>query len=117
MNEIYYDAIVRYGINGIGILAIVLAIMSLYQGAGRKVRFLPPPYVVIISWILIPPVWFVAEYFFIYRNFGNALAYDEFKFVESITSKCWAAMVAALVFMYQGQKKAADKKADHDQNH
>jgi len=53
--------------------------------------------VVVISWALLPPIFFWAEYFFIFDNWGCSKAVAEFKHAQGLAAKVWAGIAGLLV--------------------
>jgi hypothetical protein len=59
--------------------------------------------IVVVIWILVPPIWFWYEYFFIWRRLPpspNPDAWDEFKYAQDVSSKIWLAATSALLLLY-----------------
>ena len=48
------------------------------------------------AWAVIPPLWFVVEYFFVYPAFAldPLSSFDAFKYGQGVASKLWAAGLA-----------------------
>lgn len=62
---------------------------------------------IVVTWIIIPPMWFWLDYFFIYlRNhkMGDEPPpdIDLFKYGQDISSKIWIAVSTALLALYFG---------------
>ena len=60
--------------------------------------------VVLAAWIVLPPVWFWAEYFLVYRSGhypGESL--DEFKYGQDQAARIWLALITALLGLYFGK--------------
>jgi hypothetical protein len=65
---------------------------------------------VLISWIVIPPIWFWFECVVIYGKragfgFGKDAPkdWDRFKYLQDLASKVWLAVVTALLMLYFGK--------------
>lgn len=50
----------------------------------------------LILWTLLPPLWFSAEYYYLYKPFAPAGAFELFKYGQEVASKIWAAIVALI---------------------
>ena len=65
---------------------------------------------ILLFWVLMPPVWFWFEYFFLYRYDaltlpnGDAKAdWDSFKYGQDLSAKIWLALVTALTILFFGK--------------
>jgi hypothetical protein len=57
--------------------------------------------IILICWMVLPPVWFWLEYFGGYRyQGGNFDDLEPFKYGQDIASKIWLATVTALTLFY-----------------
>ena len=62
--------------------------------------------IVLSVWIIGPPVWFWAEYFFIWlpsHRQANSQMLDEFKYGQDVAAKIWLGLVSALLGLYFGK--------------
>ena len=48
------------------------------------------------AWAIGAPMWFFAEYFFMYRNAGAPDTWDQFKHGQQVSAAVWAGLTAAL---------------------
>ena len=70
--------------------------------------------VVLLIWILAPPLWFWFEYYFLYKKLGPPsngpfkLGLDEYKHGVDVSSKIWLALVTVLLAMYFGKDFTRD---------
>jgi hypothetical protein len=51
-------------------------------------------------WIVLVSVYFYMEHIFIFRPYGNPEQYDQFKRVQDLAAKIWAAAVLVLAAFY-----------------
>ena len=60
---------------------------------------------ILVGWILLPPVWFWLEYFGVYTHgrAGDPDDLDSFKYGQDISSKIWLATITALTILYFGK--------------
>jgi hypothetical protein len=99
----------------IGIVAFVLAAVSLGLGlywqhkeAGlpqeqRRSYLRVQKSLILAAWILLPPLWFFCEYMFWYSQYGKAVCFEGFKYMQDLGSKGWAGMVIVLgVLFFKG---------------
>lgn len=101
-----------------GTVAAICLAISLYvawRGWGQPFdpHKMPWPHIrilqacIVVTWIIIPPMWFWLDYFFIYlRNhkMGDEPPpdIDLFKYGHDISSKIWIAVSTALLALYFG---------------
>ena len=88
---------------GFGLLAFVLFIFSAaYLWSHQKDH--PTRSIVIGAiWVLGVPVYFFLEHLFIFRCFGNPDQYDQFKRLQDLAAKIWAAVIVVLAACYLKQ--------------
>jgi len=63
---------------------------------------------IVVAWIILPPVWFWIDYFFIYlRNHKMGAQpppdIDLFKYGQDVSSKIWLAVSTVLLALYFGK--------------
>jgi len=53
-------------------------------------------------WVLLPPIWFWVEYFFIYKNLDSEVRPElgQFKYGQQLSAKIWLAVVSLLTALY-----------------
>jgi hypothetical protein len=76
------------------VAAVLLASLTLINllsnpDRSRRVLFLA-------IWVIGPPVWFWIEYFYLFRVWGKADKFDEFKHGQDLSAKIWLGIVALL---------------------
>lgn len=57
-------------------------------------------------WLLIPPAWLYTEDIFLFRHFGKAACFDQFRYAQQIVMHGWTVFVAVLVVLYLGRQIA-----------
>jgi hypothetical protein len=53
-------------------------------------------YICAAFWAVVPPIWFWAEYFFLYRVYGNPGTLDLFKYGQDTSKAIWAGVALTL---------------------
>lgn len=48
------------------------------------------------AWGILPPIWFLVEYFFIYLPYGVKGSFNYFQYGQSVAAKVWAAVLALI---------------------
>lgn len=51
-------------------------------------------------WVVGVPLFFFYEYVVLFRNFGGASQYDQFKRVQELSSKVWAGAIVVLAAFF-----------------
>lgn len=57
-------------------------------------------------WVLVPPAWFYVESIFLFRHFGKAECFGQFRYAQELVSRGWIVLVAVLGFLYFGREIA-----------
>jgi cytochrome bd-type quinol oxidase subunit 2 len=61
---------------------------------------------ILSAWILLPPVWFWFEYFFLYKELSDeekkTVSLEAYKQGADVSSKIWLALVTVLYGLYFG---------------
>ena len=47
-------------------------------------------------WIVVPPMWFMFEYFSLFKSYGCEKLFETFKYGQDVASKAWIAIAGAL---------------------
>jgi len=60
---------------------------------------------VLAAWSIVPPLWFLGEYqvFKTSTPPPNENAIADFKYLQDLSAKCWAGMLAGLTVLYFGK--------------
>ena len=60
---------------------------------------------ILTLWVVLPPVWFWYEYFFVYKPKPYAGEdWDRFKYAQDQAEKIWLALLVALLGLYFGKE-------------
>jgi hypothetical protein len=54
-------------------------------------------------WLLLPPAWLYVEDIFLFRHFGKAACFEQFRYAQELVSRGWIVLVAALSVLYFGK--------------
>ncbi|QHS52836.1 hypothetical protein [Edaphobacter sp. 12200R-103] len=57
-------------------------------------------------WLLVPPAWLYVEDIFLFRHFGKAACFDQFRYAQQIVMHGWTVFVAVLALVYFGREIA-----------
>ena len=64
----------------------------------------------LVAWGVIPPTWFLVEYFFLYLPFGVKDSFGFFQYGQNVASKLWAAVFALIsIALYTDKSKSEEK--------
>ena len=102
--DIYASRRLAKRIWSLGVLSAVFALGSFAFAFNGSPKLLGIHGLIIAAWTLVPPAWFAFEYFFVFDNWNNAEAAQEFKHAETLASKIWAGVLALLVAIYTSRK-------------
>jgi hypothetical protein len=86
------------------LISIIVTLWYLY----KKDTQLKYKYLLLVAWGILPPVWFLVEYFFLFLPSGIAESFEFFKYGQEIASKVWGA-VFALISIDLYKSKNEDK--------
>lgn len=56
------------------------------------------------AWLLLPPAWLYIEDIFLYRHFGKAACFDQFRYAQQIVTHGWIVFVAVLAVICFGRE-------------
>jgi hypothetical protein len=66
-------------------------------------------------WIMVPPIWFWYEYFFLYKDTITAkVELDAFKHGQDQSAKIWLALVTILAGLYFGKDLVREPSSGAD---
>jgi hypothetical protein len=89
-----------------GLLALAVTLWVLYKQDTLRTKYL-----LLVAWGILPPVWFVVEYFFIFLPYGAPGSFGFFQYGQDIASKLWAAMFALIsIDLYKASEKAKEAR-------
>lgn len=109
--RMYYEDDLVYGIYLFILFGLVAVVVTLYKLSSHKTTRLEK-YLLLVAWAIIPPVWFVVEYFFVFLPHGIENSFKYFDYGQAVASKLWGAMSAliALVIYRDAEKVKEDKE-------
>jgi len=91
----YYPEYLQIIIACLSVFAVIYLAYTLWLLA-RKTTTKKIKITLLVSWIIIPPLWFYAEYFLIFIPHGLTGTFEFFKYGQDVASKLWAAVVATI---------------------
>jgi hypothetical protein len=93
----------------VAVASIVLGLFGFTERFDRRSDLKLAQAGVLLIWIVIPPLWFWFEYYFLYKKLGPSRpSMDEYKYGVEVSSKIWLALVSALLIMYFGENLTRD---------
>lgn len=57
-------------------------------------------------WLLVPPAWLYVEDIFLFRHFGKAECFDQFRYAQELVARGWIVLAVALGLLYFGREIA-----------
>jgi len=108
--RMYYQDSLAYEVEVFIIFGLVAVLITLYK-LYRKDTTQREKYFLLVGWAIIPPVWFVIEYFFVFLPYGAENSFKFFDYGQSVASKLWGAVstLIALVIYKDSEKEKEDK--------
>lgn len=116
--RVIYEGELAYGINGFIIFGLIATVVTLVyllrENTTRRQKQL-----LLAAWVVIPPCWFLVEYFFLYLPRGSEGSFGFFQYGQNVASKVWAAvsaLITASLFTDRDKKEesAEEKKTETD---
>ncbi|MGH8552835.1 MAG: hypothetical protein ACRESZ_02920 [Methylococcales bacterium] len=92
--RLIYTGWIQFAIDLFILFALFLVVLTL--GILYYKKTIRSKYILLVAWGILPPVWFVIEYFFIFLPYGNQGAFVFFQYGQDIASKLWAAVFALI---------------------
>lgn len=110
--RMYYNGELEYLIYVLILFGLFALLVTLYKIIFSRKTTRHEKYLLLGSWAIIPPTWFVIEYFFIYLPNGIEDSFKYFSYGQSVASKLWGAVSAliTLVIYKDIEKEKQDKK-------
>ncbi|EIC29939.1 MULTISPECIES: hypothetical protein [Methylomicrobium] len=89
-----------------GLFALAITLWVLYRRDTLRIKYL-----LLVAWGILPPVWFVVEYFFIFLPYGAPGSFGFFQYGQDIASKLWAAVFALIsIDLYKASERAKEAR-------
>ncbi len=96
-----------YAVYSITIISMLFTFYAAYEYKQDKKGLL---YFMWVFWVIVPPSWFSFEYFYIFKEYGNATDLELFKYGQDIASKVWLSVVTIITtFIAQKTNVFLDK--------
>lgn len=86
-----YDGGLAVGVNLLIFLGLVCVAITLWRIAAPNTSK-TEKYLLLGAWGILPPVWFLIEYFYLYLPYGTKGSFDYFQYGQDVASKVWAAI-------------------------
>lgn len=103
--RIIYDGMISVGINlfiFFGLLSLAITLWRLTAKNATQHE----KYLLLGAWGILPPVWFMLEYFFIFLPYGIRGSFNYFQYGQNVASKVWAAIFALIsISLYSSSKE------------
>jgi hypothetical protein len=110
--RMYYEGNLVYGVYLLIVFGIIAVAVTLYKLVNpNTTRF--EKYLLLVAWAILPPVWFVVEYFFLFLPYGLENSFRYFDYGQNVASKLWGAMSALITLLiYKENGKDKEQKSD-----
>jgi hypothetical protein len=103
--RIIYDGTLSEGINLFIFFGLLSVTITIWRISAKDVSQ-TEKYILLGAWGILPPVWFLVEYFYIYLPYGIKGSFDYFQYGQSVASKVWGAIFALIsISLYSSKDK------------
>jgi hypothetical protein len=113
--RLVYDDWLAHGVTGLiffGLISTVITLWYLWrENTTRQQKKL-----LLVAWGVIPPTWFLVEYFFLYLPYGVKDSFGYFQYGQNVASKLWAAVFALISVALYTDKGKSEEKSGHDES-
>ena len=106
--RMYYEGDLMNVVDGFILFGLVAAVITLYKLLSHRTTQ-REKYMLLVGWAIIPPLWFVIEYYFVFLPHGVENSFKYFDYGQSVASKLWGA-VSALTAMVLYKDNETEKK-------
>jgi hypothetical protein len=116
--RIYYDGDSFYFIYLLIIFGLIAVAVTLYKLSNPHTTQ-KEKYLLLVAWAVIPPIWFVLEYFCLFLPYGVENSFKYFDYGQNVASKLWGAVSALIILViYKDaeKEKKESQERQKDQN-
>jgi hypothetical protein len=107
--RMYYEGSLSYGIYAFiwfGLIAVAVTLWRLSRETTSRYE----KYVLLVAWGIVPPIWFLVEYYFIFMPYGAKHSFQFFEYSQSVAAKVWAAVFALItISLYKDREKGNEE--------
>lgn len=86
-----YDGSLATWVNILIFIGLLSVVITLWRITAKNVTQ-TEKYILLGAWGILPPVWFLIEYFYLYLPYGLKGSFEYFDYGQSVASKVWAAV-------------------------
>jgi len=103
--RIIYDGALSEGINLFIFFGLLSVAVTIWRISAKDVSQ-TEKYILLGAWGILPPIWFLVEYFYIYLPYGIKGSFDYFQYGQNVASKVWGAIFALIsISLYSSKDK------------
>lgn len=85
-----------------GLIAVAVTLWRLSRESTSRYE----KYVLLVAWGILPPIWFLVEYFFIFMPYGAKDSFQFFDYGQNVAAKVWVAVFALIsISLYKDREK------------
>jgi hypothetical protein len=95
LNENVGNGILWFGTVAFALFVVCAAFILFGHEQHRKLSI-----VLGAAWVVLVPIYFFFEHVYLFRKFGDPTQYDQFKRVQDLAAKIWAAAVLVMAAFY-----------------
>lgn len=103
--RLVYDGALATGVNVLICFGLLSIAITLWRLTAKNVTQ-TEKYILLGAWGILPPIWFLLEYFYIYLPYGVKGSFSYFQYGQGVASKVWAAIFGLIsVSLYSSKAK------------
>ncbi|NJD08613.1 MAG: hypothetical protein FIA97_19290 [Methylococcaceae bacterium] len=107
--RLVYDDWLAGGVTGLIFFGLISTVVTLWY-LWREDTTYHQKKLLLVAWGVIPPTWFLVEYFFLFLPFGVKDSFGFFQYGQNVASKLWAAVFALIsIALYTDKGKSEAK--------
>ncbi len=110
--RMYYEGDLMKIVDAFILFGLIAVVITLYKLLSDKTT-LHEKYMLLVGWAIVPPLWFVIEYYFVFLPYGVENSFKYFDYGQSVASKLWGAVSAlTAMVLYKDREKEKSEKLE-----
>lgn len=110
--RMYYEGDLMKIVDAFILFGLIAVVITLYKLLSDKTT-LHEKYMLLVGWAIVPPLWFVIEYYFVFLPYGVENSFKYFDYGQSVAAKLWGAVSAlTAMVLYKDREKEKSEKLE-----
>ena len=102
--RLIYEGPLAEGINFFIYFGLLAVVITLWRISGKDVSQ-KEKYLYLGAWGILPPIWFLVEYFYLFLPHGVKGSFTYFQYGQGVAAKVWGAVFALISVSIYNSKK------------